>query len=423
MDLAWISLIALAIVIVLSCTNRVHPGFLALALAGIICVLADWLYDVRLDIRKDILTGFPGDLFLTLTGVSLLFTQAHLNGTLDKIAHASVKLCRGNVGLIPWMFFLLAAGFATAGAGNIAAAALIAPTAMTIASKARIPALLMTILVGHGAIAGALSSISPTGIIAETQMGKIGMPGHQAEMFLHNLVVNVAVAAIAFVLFGGLPLFWRWFMPEETAAAEEPMQRRQWATILVLVTLLGGAIFGDIHIGMGAFAGAVILALAGCADDTAAVQEMPWSVILMVCGVNVLTALLENTKIGGIKLFAELIVMISSATTAPAIFGFVAAVVSVYSSTSGVVLPAFLPMVKEVAERLPGSDPLALALAVIVAGHLVDSSPLSTIGALCIAGAGAGENRQALFTKTLLWGLAMAVVGAGWCFLFYGMWW
>jgi di/tricarboxylate transporter len=423
MDLAWISLIALGIVIVLSCTNRVHPGFLALALAGVICIVADWIFDVQLDIRKDILTGFPGDLFLTLTGVSLLFTQAHLNGTLDRIAHASVKLCRGNVGLIPWMFFLLAAGFATAGAGNIAAAALIAPTAMTIASKARIPALLMTILVGHGAIAGALSSISPTGIIAETQMAKIDLSGHQAEMFLHNLVINVAVAAIAFVLFGGLPLFWRWFMPEETAATEEPMQRRQWVTILVLATLLGGAIFGNIHIGMGAFAGAVILALAGCADDTAAVKEMPWSVILMVCGVNVLTALLENSKVGGIKLFAELIVMISSATTAPAIFGFVAAVVSVYSSTSGVVLPAFLPMVKEVAERLPGSDPLALALAVIVAGHLVDSSPLSTIGALCIAGAGAGENRQALFTRTLLWGLAMAVVGAGWCFLFYGMWW
>jgi hypothetical protein len=146
-------------------------------------------------------------------------------------------------------------------------------------------------------------------------------------------------------------------------------------------------------------------------------------VILMVCGVNVLTALLGKEEIGGTKLFAELVVMISSDDTAPAILGFVAAVVSVYSSTSGVVLPVFLHMVKDVAERLPGSHPLALALAVIVAGHLVDSSPLSTIGALCIAGAGEHEDKRTLFTKSLLWGLAMALVGAAWCYVVYGLMW
>src|SRR5687767_8039699 len=139
MTLAGISLIALLIVIVLSCTNRVHPGFLAIALAWVVGVYISPLYDVRLDLRRDVLAGFPVDLFLTLTGVSLLFTQAYLNGTLDRIAHASLKLCRGNVGLMPWMFFLLAAGFSMLGAGNIAAAALIAPTAMTIAAQARIP--------------------------------------------------------------------------------------------------------------------------------------------------------------------------------------------------------------------------------------------------------------------------------------------
>jgi len=179
----------------------------------------------------------------------------------------------------------------------------------------------------------------------------------------------------------------------------------------------------DVNVGMGAFACAVVLALTGCADDTAAIKQMPWSVILMVCGVNVLTALLDHEKVGGTRLFAQLVVDISSAHTAPAILGFVAAVVSVYSSTSGVVLPAFLPMVKDVVQELPGSDPLALALSVVVAGHLVDSSPLSTIGALCVASAGPEENRRKLFAKTLLWGLAMAVVAAAWCYVLYGLCW
>ena len=423
MTLAWVSLIALFIVIVLSCTNRVHPGFLALAFAWIIGVYIAPAYGAALDFRRDVLAGFPVDLFLTLTGVSLLFTQAYRNGTLDRIALAAVGVCRGNVGLIPWMFFALAAGFAMAGAGNIAAAALIAPTAMTIAAKARISAVLMTLMVGHGSLAGALSPISPTGIIADTQMAKIGLPDHEMELFVHNLLAQFAVAALAFFLFGGIGLFRRWYEPDQSdeAAAAVRFEPTHWATVALIAALMVVVLFFDVHVGMGAFACAVILALSGLAKDSDAVRHMPWGVILMVCGVNVLTALLEKT--GGTRLFADLVVTVSTADTAPAILGFVGAVVSVYSSTSGVVLPAFLPMVKDVVAQLSGSDPLALALSVVVAGHLVDSSPLSTIGALCIASAGEQEDRQKLFTTVLLWGLAMSLVGAAWGFLFYGLWW
>ena len=446
MALAWISLAALLIVIVLSCTNRVHPGFLALAFAFVIGVYLSWLlapmddlkssivgalgavghrvgpYEhFRVNLQRNVFAGYPVDLFLTLAGVSLLFTQAHLNGTLDRLAHAAVRVCRGNVGLIPWMFFLLAAGFATAGAGNIASAALIAPTAMAIAAKARIPGILMTVLVGHGAIAGALSPVSPTGIIAEKQMAHIGLSGHESQMFLHNLAINLVVAVAAFVIFGGLPLFSRWHQSSEQDASDLRFQPRHWATLGLMAALMIVVLVWKVNVGMGAFTCAVILALTRLADDDAAVRKMPWSVILMVCGVNVLTALLEQT--GGTKLFASLVVAISTENTAPAIFGLVAAVVSVYSSTSGVVLPAFLPMVKDVAEGLPGSDPLAIALAVIVAGHLVDSSPLSTIGALCVASAGPDEDRRRLFTRTLIWGLAMCGVGAAWSYLCYGLMW
>lgn len=428
MSLAVLSLIALLIVIVLSCTNRVHPGFLAIALAWIIGLYLRPLYGVALEpkeLMRDVVAGFPIDLFLTLTGVSLLFTQAQQNGTLDRIAHAAIGLCRGNVGLMPWMFFLLAAGFAMVGAGNIAAAALIAPTAMNIAGKARIPAALMAIVVGHGALAGALSPISPTGIIAQTQMSKIALPDHAMELFVHNLIGHAAVAALAFIIFGGAPLLVRWYEPppptDDKPAGNDRFETKHWLTIGLIGTLLAAVIVWEVHVGMGAFACAVVLAVTGLASDREAVQKMPWHVILMVCGINVLTALLERT--GGNDLFAELVVTISTAQSAPAVLGFVAAIVSVYSSTSAVVLPVFLQMVAGVASRLPGSDPLALALAVIVAGHLVDSSPLSTIGALCIASAGPEEDRQKLFVKMLIWGLAMSVVGAVWCYVLYGLLW
>ena len=62
-----------------------------------------------------------------------------------------------------------------------------------------------------------------------------------------------------------------------------------------------------------------------------------------------------------------------------------------------------------------------MASTIIVSGHLVDCSPLSTIGALCIAGAPPGEDRRRLFNQVLAWGLSMVVVGAAVCYVVFGL--
>ena len=54
-----------------------------------------------------------------------------------------------------------------------------------------------------------------------------------------------------------------------------------------------------------------------------------------------------------------------------------------------------------------------------VGSHLVDVSPLSTIGALCIAAAPAHVETRKLFNQMLAWGLSMTVVGAAICLLFF----
>ena len=64
---------------------------------------------------------------------------------------------------------------------------------------------------------------------------------------------------------------------------------------------------------------------------------------------------------------------------------FVTGLISTYSSTSGVVLPTFLPMVPGLVRELGGGEPLAVALSINVGASLVDVSPLSTLGALCVA--------------------------------------
>ena len=64
-------------------------------------------------------------------------------------------------------------------------------------------------------------------------------------------------------------------------------------------------------------------------------------------------------------------------------------------------------------------EPLALASAMNVGGHLVDVSPLSTLGALCMAAAHPSVDSRALFNKLMVWGLSMTVVGGAVCYLLF----
>ena len=80
MNLAWLSLGALVVAMIVSCVSEINVGVLALAFAWLVGVYAGGLS------LNEVLSGFPVQLFLTLAGVTLLFTQAQLNGTLDRVA-------------------------------------------------------------------------------------------------------------------------------------------------------------------------------------------------------------------------------------------------------------------------------------------------------------------------------------------------
>jgi hypothetical protein len=92
--------------------------------------------------------------------------------------------------------------------------------------------------------------------------------------------------------------------------------------------------------------------------------------------------------------------------------------ISTYSSTSGVVYPAFLPAVPGLVAKLGGGDPLQVALSINVGAAVVDVSPLSTIGALCIAALPQGQDSKRLFRQLLAWGFSMTIAGAVFCQLF-----
>jgi hypothetical protein len=140
---------------------------------------------------------------------------------------------------------------------------------------------------------------------------------------------------------------------------------------------------------------------------------------MMVSGVSVLIGVLERT--GGMDLFTNLLAHLASPATLNGIIAFVTGGISTYSSTSGVVLPAFLPTVSTLVGKVGGGDPLAVALSINVGSSLVDVSPLSTIGALCVAAVADVAEARRLFRALLVWGVAMTLVGALFCALFAPM--
>lgn len=429
MDLAWISVIALAITVLVSCFARLNPGVLAIAFAAFIAVVIAPLLGQPITL-KIVFAGFPTELFLTLTGVTLLFAQSQVNGTLDKVAHTAIRLCQGNAGMIPLAFFIFAAVLSAVGAGSVATAALVAPMAMAAAANARVPAFLMVLMVGHGAVAGGMSPFAMTGIVMNGLMDRMGLPGYEWQTFFHNLAANAFVAVVGYLFLGGWRLFGRPADPPEkpspasegansepAASAAGPWERKHQVTLFVIGLLIVSVLVLKVHVGMAAFGAVALLTVAKAADEREVFRAAPWSVILMVCGVTMLTALIERT--GGIERITDLIAAAATPRSLPGLLAFTTGVISVYSSTSGVVLPAFLPAVPSLIEKVGGSDALALASAISIGGNLVDVSPLSTIGALCIASASAAENRRMLFYKVLVWGLSMSVIAALWCTLVF----
>jgi di/tricarboxylate transporter len=249
-------------------------------------------------------------------------------------------------------------------------------------------------------------------------MDRIGLSGHEFYWYWTNLVAHALVAFTAYMIFGGWKLFRRRY---EGPAASDPgtarFDRGNWITIGAVLCVMAGVLFANANIGMAAFAAAVFLAAVGVADHEQAIKRMPWQVIMMVAGVTVLISILEKT--GGLELFTGLLAGIATRESLTGVIAFVTAIISVYSSTSGVVLPAFLPTIPGLIMRVGGGDPLALAASMNIASHLVDMSPLSTTGAVSLAGIPDGHDVKPVYNKLLAWGLSMTVVGALGCWIFF----
>ncbi|MEO7271789.1 MAG: SLC13 family permease, partial [Vicinamibacterales bacterium] len=294
--------------------------------------------------------------------------------------------------------------------------ALVAPLAMAIGARTGLPPFLTALMVANGANAGNLSPLSAVGVIANARMAAAGLGAHEWKVFTANFVAHALVSLVAFI----------WLVPRSEARTGvlpddhgTRLTTPQWLTLSIVLLWVIAVVLLRAPIGLAAFTAATAIVVLRAADESPAIKRMPWSAILMVSGVTMLVAVVE--KAGGMDLFTTLLAKLATPGTVNGMIAFVTGAISIYSSTSGVVLPTFLPLAPRLVEQIGGGNPLAVALSINVGSSLVDVSPLSTLGALCVAAVADPDRARDLFRRLMLWGLAMAVVGALLAQLFAGM--
>src|SRR3954469_17995754 len=203
-----VAILGLVVMFVVATALPINMGAVAFALAFLVGSVFVGMS------ANQIIAGFPGDLFITLVGITYLFAIAQKNGTIDFLVHAAVRAVRGRVAAIPWVMFTVAAALTAVGAVSPAAVAILAPVALQFARQYGISPLMMGLLVIHGAQGGGFSPISIYGGITNQIVQRSGLPGNETALFLASLGYSLLVALGVFFAFGG-----RGLLARGTAAA------------------------------------------------------------------------------------------------------------------------------------------------------------------------------------------------------------
>jgi Na+/H+ antiporter NhaD/arsenite permease-like protein len=392
MLVASFSIFAIIAAIAIGNFRRINIGLVSIAFAFII---GYFMVEIP---AAEIVAGWPLNLFFVLLGMTLLFGIARVNGTLSLLARKTVEATLGKTWLIPLVFFIMSGVLAALGPGNISICALVLPIAMAIAVDHHISPLLMATMVIAGSNAGGLSPIAPTGIIADSLSTGQGLD-ISMDIFHKQIIAQSIFACILYFLMKGHRLK----KSSSSMVPSEPLNRVQITTAIVLAIVVLVIVFGRWNIGLTAFAGSAILLFLKAADEKTAINSVPWSTIILVCGVTMLVKVSESA--GGIQLLSQYLTRLMDTQTVAPIMAVISGMLSLVSSSSGVVMPTLIPTVPGLAVET-GGDPIHITSAIIIGAHMVTNSPISTLGALALSSVGKEVDKIKFFNDLFLIGIA-----------------
>jgi di/tricarboxylate transporter len=254
--------------------------------------------------------------------------------------------------------------------------------------------LLMSVLIIQGSIAGGLSPIAPNGIVA-LELARLNNVGELGiSIYLLNMISIVIFSTLFFIAMKG----YRMNGQKTEVSPPLPFTYAQKLTLLSILVLILWVIFGKAHVGFAGFTLAVGLFFLKAGNQQQAVQHVPWTTILQICGAAVLISVVG--ELGGIQMMTDFLAKITNGQTAVFIISILSGTMATFASAVGVVMPTLIPTTVALSESLNFAvSPAVLTMTIAVASHMTTMSPLSVMGALALGSLPAGVDEKKLFKK------------------------
>ncbi|HDY7639925.1 TPA: hypothetical protein RQK07_004308 [Vibrio vulnificus] len=405
MDINLLILGALILSIIIGFITNINIGILSIVFSFIL----SYSYGLT---ANDILSLWPMKLFFILLSITYFYGYAITNGTLTIISERIVHAVK-NEWMIPIALFGLVVIFAGIGPGHYAAFAFMSPLIMSIAEKIKMNKILAAIIVYSGACVGSFNPFSLGGRVTEQLIISTGLVDSSFKITFHvfyNMaIIHIGLFVICYFLFKGYKV-----SSIENHEHQE-LNKNQKQTVglifsvfaLVIIPSLFYSLFPEVkelktvskimEPTLLSFIGICIATLLNLSDHNKVLKNIPWNIIFMICGLGMLISL--SARVGVIDQIAIWIKETASTTLLPYLVAGSSAFMSLFSSSMGVVMPTMFPIVPKIAAV--GSEGLLFSLIVIFA-TLTGYSPVSSGGALVLAGVTDEEERRALFVKLII---------------------
>lgn len=369
-----IALIFLVAAIVIGFVKKLNVGLVSLGLAFILGLIGNVS-------TSTILSGFPSKLFLTLLGTMFFFCLLQENHTLELLSRKMVALVGDKTFLIPIIIYVVSYLLSAAGPGAISVQSVMIIFAVSLATQMKTSPILLGGMAILGAVGGTTSPIAISGIIVSDLTSQMGYEGVASKVFIGVSVANLLCAAVLYVVFQGYRLRAGERLDQSPLP---PFTGRQKICVVALAVMVFAVVILRYDVGLVCFTLALVLMLLKTVNEKAALKLVPWSVLILICGVNVLMTVTQ--AMGGIELLSDILASLMTPFTASPIITLTAGIMSWFSSANGVVLPTLIPTVPGIVADVGSSVTVVEMVMGIVGGATVAGiSPLSTGGSLILA--------------------------------------
>ena len=389
MNLGAVSLILLLAAIVIGFWRKANVGILCIGFSMILMIA------YGLD-SKEVIAGFSSSLFIQMVGITYLFSIINGNGTLELLAKKMVALVGKKRHLIPFVMYALGFIICAVGPGAIPSLAIVPVIAIPVAISAGVNPIMTAVIGDLGVMSGRMSPLTPESAVVRELMEAQGMKGNTIPIMIGMIITALVVAALVYVYYKG------WKVDENVSVSEEKLAKfntRQWLSLAGLLVLAIGALFFSWTVGLTGFLVGTVLVVLGDAQEKKAIAGIPWNVILMVMGVGILMNIISIS--GGIDIMVAGLEKVMGPHTAAMIMAIAAGIMSFFSSGLGVVFPTLIPTASGLASGL-GVSAVQLVTVIVIGGTVSGFTPISTTGALIMAGVAQQENADERFPQNRL---------------------